>query len=491
MGVSGPLHRCAASPLAVSTNGASLVLVVHRRESEIHVVVPLGVVPDLLADPPGLPREAAADRKMSRNIAGPAVDTRGNKSIGCPSFLAWSSHVHRSVMLPGERPDPMSELDRRPARAWREPTSVALDLDRIRLMSVMPVVGQNRLALKLGLKSGRKKLGVENRRLGNYLATCTGPQRSAVGRALIAADQALPDEIRATAGCPIAPLAARMDETGCVGLGRRLSEEQIADIHAYLKPRPVLLGHDAHVARNRVGSLAEVPANANYACYDYLDLWASPHILELAASDEVLDLAQGYLRCTPTLYSINAFWSFPDRQPHKASQVFHRDWEDYRSFVVFTLLTPVDTPEEGAHCYVEGSHEWSHFKTELSQVGVSEHDARNLLERDEKAIAPTAMKLFGQSTHNFMGPAGTAFCADGFGLHRAVVPASRPRLLLWCRFGNFFNETMYNMTFRSGNRAVVHRLLERISATPRHRYIFRYAIEKLTEIARQCSSRTA
>ena len=92
--------------------------------------------------------------------------------------------------------------------------------------------------------------------------------------------------------------------------------------------------------------MSDVPADQNYACYDYLDVWSAPHIMSVATQDRLLDLAQGYFGGAPTLYSINAFWSFPNRQPHPYSQVFHRDWEDYRSLVAFTLLTPVDDPED-------------------------------------------------------------------------------------------------------------------------------------------------
>src|SRR5262249_52291383 len=138
--------------------------------------------------------------------------------------------------------------------------------------------------------------------------------------------------------------------------------------------KPVLLGHDAHTTRERAPSLATVPPDRNYACHDYLDLWSSPHIIELATQDRILDLVQAYLGCTPTLYSANAFWSLPNRQPHKASQVFHRDWEDFRSLVVFTLLTDVSTPEEGAHYYVATSHEGARFEASLNAQGVSAGD---------------------------------------------------------------------------------------------------------------------
>ena len=120
----------------------------------------------------------------------------------------------------------------------------------------------------------------------------------------------------------------------------------------------------------------------------------------------------------------------------------------------------------------------------LSEAAATPDDAQALLERDEKKIAPIAMRLFGDRAQCFVGPAGTSFCADGFGFHRAAVPASRPRLLLWCRFGNFFNETMYNMSIRSQDRQAARDVLRRIPDTPRHRYVFRYMVERLEQVAR-------
>jgi hypothetical protein len=358
----------------------------------------------------------------------------------------------------------------------------AMDLDFQRLMPVMPAVGQNRLMLKLGLASRRDKLHTENNRLGKYLEKCDGHQRSVVGKALIEASATLPPELKGASAGVAGPMVQTMRRQGVADLGRLLDVDQVAAIHAHLKNKPVLLSHDAHVAKDQVGSLADVPADANYACYDYLDLWSAPHILELASRPEILDLAEGYLGCPATLYSINSFWSFPNRTPHKASQVFHRDWEDYRSFVVFVLLTPVDVPEEGAHYYVEGSHEFERLRARLAEMKVGAEDTQSLLGRDEKTIAPAAMRLFEREARCVIGPAGTSFAADGFGFHRAAVPVSRPRQLLWFRFGNFYNETMYSMKLRSPDRAAAQQALARLPATPRHQYVFRYMIEKLASI---------
>lgn len=360
------------------------------------------------------------------------------------------------------------------------PTSLALDL--LRLKKARRSLGQANWPLAFKYPEPRQQLHRISQELGNRLSNCSPRDRAAAVDAFSAADRLLPAAVSAPSRADRMSEAESALDTGCADLGRTLTDRQLAEIHAYLRTRPVLLAHDAHAAKAQAPSIDEVPADQNYCCYDYLDLWSAPHIVELASQDRFLDLAQSYLGCTPTLYSVNAFWSFPDRQPHKASQVFHRDWEDFRSLVVFTLLTPVDAPEEGAHYYVEASHEVDRFETELRSRNIPAEDMENLLKREEKGIAATAIRLFGNSARRFDGAAGRSFCGDGYGLHRAVVPKSRPRLLLWCRFGNFFNETAYRITLRNRDPEAARRVLARIPPTPRHQYVFRYMIEALSAL---------
>ncbi len=360
--------------------------------------------------------------------------------------------------------------------------SDALALDLSRLKGVTADLGDAR-SLKFRFLDADQQLHHLNRELGDRLAASRAQDRQSVVEAFARGDGSLPSTVTAMSSPVDSPEMKSALATGCADLGRTLSEAQLADIHAHLKAKPVLLGHDEHAAGEQVASIDAVPADKNYACYDYLDLWSAPHILEFATQDRFLDLAQSYLGCVPTLYSINAFWSFPNRRPNKASQVFHRDWEDYRSLVVFTLLTPVEVPEEGAHYYVETSHEVSRFEDRMRTTGVDASDVEKLLVRDETVIAPTAMKLFETSAQRFDGPAGRSFCADGYGLHRAMVPRSRPRLLLWLRFGNFYNETAYRIVLRHPDRTTAQRTLARIPKTARHQYVFRYMVDALSNVA--------
>jgi hypothetical protein len=360
--------------------------------------------------------------------------------------------------------------------------SYGLRHDLRRLKAVAKALGESEATMPLKGLAPSDQVHRINEQLGQRLFHCAARERAAVAGAFAAADSALPRDVRQPDPPTASAEAASALETGCASLGRTLTDRQLAEIHAHLATKHPLLCLDAHMAAESVASLADVPAGSNYACYEYLDLWSSPHLLELAAEPRLLDLAQAYLGCAPTLYSINAFWSFPDRQPHPYSQLFHRDWEDYRSLVAFTLLTPVDAPEEGAHYYVETSHEVGRFERTLAARGVGRDDVETLLLRDGTAIAPVATRLFEGHARRFDGPAGTSFCGDGYGLHRAVVPRSRPRLLLWFRFGNFFNQTMYKIALRSADRAAARSVLRRIPRTARHRYVFRYLIEALDAV---------
>jgi len=364
------------------------------------------------------------------------------------------------------------------SRQGRLPAALALDLSRLR--KVATLLGASRQTLHRTGVNEEDQLRELNLWLGERLSRCHPSDRVAVANVFTRADRVLPRAVRQVVAATLTAEVTSVRDTGCADLGIGLNAAQIADIHAHLRAKPLLLAHDAHMATARVASLAEVPDDQNYACYDYLDLWSSPHIIERAAHETVLDLAQGYFGCTPTLYSINAFWSFPDRKAHPYSQVFHRDWEDYRSLVAFSLLTPVDIPEEGAHYYVETSHELAKFEQTLRAAGAADELDR-LADRGQ-GIAPLAMKLFEHTARRFDGPAGTSFCIDGYGLHRAMVPKSRPRLLLWMRFGNFLNEAAYKRPRLAGDRAVAESVLRRIPRTQRHQYVFRYLIQALAAV---------
>lgn len=337
-----------------------------------------------------------------------------------------------------------------------------------------------------------------NRDLGERLANGSAAERTAVARALAEADAALPDDIRKPHGTAAAADVERLRQTGCLDLGSLLSAAQAGDVERHLAAKPLLVGRTSDRSEGPAASLDAVPADKPYACPGLLDLWSSPHLLEMASQDRVLDLVQGYLGCTPTLYSFNAFWALPDRPADPQRQSFHRDLDDFRSLALLTLLTPVEAPEEGGHFYVEGSHDAAILEAQLRADGAQTKIDYLIA---SPFIPSLSMRLFHRTARHFDGQAGATLCADPYGLHRSVAPRQRPLLLLEIRFGTFFNERLFDMTLgpagarrgllqralamlsggRGGNEQA-RQILQRLPATPRHRYVFRHMIRALSAL---------
>jgi hypothetical protein len=375
--------------------------------------------------------------------------------------------------------------------------SKTLSLDLSRLKGVAARLGCE----KAGGFGTSEQLRRINRALGKRLADGSADERATSAQALIEADASLPAAIRTQNNSAEIAEVDRLRHDGCLNLGQRLGSGQTSEVERYLRSKPLLVNHAPHRSDGQAASTDDVPHDRNFACYDYLDLWSSPHLLEFASQDGLLDLVQGYLGCTPTLCSFNAYWSLPERSADTELQAFHRDLDDYRSLVIFTLLTPVEVPEEGAHFYVKKSHDPTLLEASLRAEGVGTKLDYLLT---GPFVASMTTRLFGRSAHRFFGPAGTSLCADGFGLHRSVVPRSRPKLLLEIRFGTFFNENVYDLKlngdsdarspirrtlppllrvgglFDQNRRRQAREILARIPATPRHQYIFRYMIRELS-----------
>lgn len=176
-----------------------------------------------------------------------------------------------------------------------------------------------------------------------------------------------------------------------------LSASQVAEVNAYLADKPVFA--DAHVPQTaRNAGRGEVPKSELGAsecfCVHTTHALLAPHILETALCQ--FETAAAYLGVDlPYLYSANAFWTRPGPGGSRPDiQEFHRDADDERFLAMFTFLTDVTLPEDGA--------------TELE--------------------GPTG-------TVQFLGPAGTAFLADTSWPHRGQKPWHRERGIHWFRWG--------------------------------------------------------
>lgn len=199
---------------------------------------------------------------------------------------------------------------------------------------------------------------------------------------------------------------------GLAMLPSLLDPARIADIHAYLRDRPL----SPHGRATPLFPAEAPPPGVRMAEYSLADVIACPHLLELANSAPLIRLAARYIGCKPTISAIGLRWSYPQEGTGTGLQGFHRDCDDWRFIKVFAYLTDVDEGA-GPHVYVSGSHR--------------ERCSMRLLPYTDGEVA----ERYGQQKMvRVIGPAGTFFAVDTHGVHKGLLPSSKPRLLLQIQY---------------------------------------------------------
>ena len=161
-----------------------------------------------------------------------------------------------------------------------------------------------------------------------------------------------------------------------------------------------------------------------------------PLILKKITDPTILSLAQSYLDCFPTLYSLNSWWHIYKNQVY-GTQNNHRDHDDFRFLALFIYLTDVDETN-GPHVFYP-----------KTQDGSESNDSITIT-----------------------GKAGTAILADTFATHRGQPLEQGTRLVCWWRYGSHLNR----MHFHDGNnnyKISKETIFDIIPKTHHNEYMFR------------------
>jgi hypothetical protein len=159
------------------------------------------------------------------------------------------------------------------------------------------------------------------------------------------------------------------------------------------------------------------PAGVHVAFYDHAAVASAPEVLAIANDPTLISIVGAALGAKPLITYLAAWWSFPHEGGAIQAENFHRDVDDWRFIKLFVYLTDVG-PEAGPHVYVPGSHR----AARLTRI------QRYPDEAVAAAFGPDALRLF-------IGPAGTAFLENTFGLHKGTPPTSAGRLILQAVYG--------------------------------------------------------
>jgi hypothetical protein len=230
---------------------------------------------------------------------------------------------------------------------------------------------------------------------------------------------------------------------GYLPCGRAFDERQVAEIRAHLDKCPVYDGHVIEHSDRRPETVEALAQRTHLAAYDYRSTITAPHFLSLANDPRLLAIAEGYLGCVPTLYSLHAWWSFGGRNSRaRLTQAFHRDPDDFRFCVLFVYLTDVTTDADGPHQMIRSSHLVEGVEAQLEALRrrgepVEPGSAsRFFVGQGYEVEADLGVdRLFADATVTIRGPAGTGFLVDTYGLHRGLQPRQGRRLVAWARYG--------------------------------------------------------
>ncbi|MDQ2802926.1 MAG: hypothetical protein M3Y41_09680 [Pseudomonadota bacterium] len=176
------------------------------------------------------------------------------------------------------------------------------------------------------------------------------------------------------------------------------------------------LSQDVVGADGRLLPLDHLPPDTMMAAYPLRTILESSEVLNLVNAAPVLCIAADYLGCKPTLSSLGARWSFPGSKPAGDTQQFHRDLDDWQFLKLFVYLTDVDAGS-GPHIYIMKSHRTA------GQIRARPY-----------ARAAMDSRYGTDNVRTIIGPRGTAFMADTYGIHAGMVPTHAPRLMLQAQY---------------------------------------------------------
>ncbi len=143
--------------------------------------------------------------------------------------------------------------------------------------------------------------------------------------------------------------------------------------------------------------------------------------LQLVLSRPLIDIASGYLQLWPKLEYIDMWYSLPvgAGTERKASQLWHRDFDDVHLLKAFLYLTDVDA-RTGPFEYVPGSQPGGRL------AGVHPWAPMGVGRISEEELA---RHVGAGEVRTFTAPKGTLILCNTSGLHRGGFAEAKPRVL--------------------------------------------------------------
>ena len=195
----------------------------------------------------------------------------------------------------------------------------------------------------------------------------------------------------------------RLNEDGIAVTPDFLDAASVGKINDYFEHKRMFQAHVPMYAADKPPVSLEQARLSDLSIFSYSprDALCCPELLAVMLDPAILSIAQSYLGCAPTLYSVNAFRTLPKGVAVVNVNTPHRDHDGFRFVAFFIYLTDVPA-DSGPFNYVPGSH---------------------------RGEAPGTNKV------EVIGKKGTLIIVDPWGLHYGRPPVAGERFVCWWRFG--------------------------------------------------------
>jgi len=252
------------------------------------------------------------------------------------------------------------------------------------------------------------------------------------------------------------------DEGHASSVNLNINSEKVKNIHNHLSS---LQRYPGHIISNSNRPTKHNLKKSKFITYHPKDLLKSNDISEILFDKKLINIASKYFGCLPTCITLNCYWqnalNYQDYNP----QYFHRDNHDLKLLTYFIFLTDTNTLD-GGHEYIKYSNNLKNFnngldietKNKINAILKKKFNITNLskenflhlfFELDKNGyghediydeLQKYKIELFGES--------GSGFLTDNYGVHRAVAPVTKPRLIFWVSFGLFNNQNFNRLPER-------------------------------------------
>lgn len=252
------------------------------------------------------------------------------------------------------------------------------------------------------------------------------PVRAAFDRLASSGDRPAPREVKSDL-FPDLTADRLIDQLKRDGLapGFKLPDDVRQEIFAWAKSNPCYGDYD-----KSTGFLyddrpaAQEKAKKRFTLAHFFNLKKCPAIDRLTKDPLIHEVARRYVGPGSKLIAPHMWWSFATHEVDHAkqnefAQKYHFDLDDYRFVKIFFYLTDVDE-KSGPHVYVRGSHRGKTLR--------ERYPMRRFTDAEVAA-------RYGSRQTTMVGPAGTGFFADTYGIHKGEPPIDRDRLILEMQFG--------------------------------------------------------